>query len=135
MKGSEVAERRAEARQVFLQQLTQAGWNVESWDAVRDAGVRIDLAAEAEYLGAFLAFRLELLAEQPIVLFGVYQLDGELVFRLRFYSQANFPSVLGQIIAVQNTLNSDNYPQLVKSLIPLCDQLQIETDEGIFNLS
>lgn len=135
MKGSEVAERRAEARQVFLQQLTQAGWNVESWDVVRDTGVRIDLDAEAQYVGTSLALRLELLAEQPLVLFGVYQLDGEPVLRLWFCSEANLSSVVGQIIATQDTLNSDNYPQLVKSLIPLCDKLQIETDEGVFNLS
>jgi hypothetical protein len=135
MKGSEVAERRVEARQVFLQQLAEAGWHVESWDVVRDTGVRIDLDGEAQYVGTFLALRLELLAERPLVLFGVYQLDGEPVFRLWFCSEANLSSVLGQIIATQDTLNSDNYPQLVKLLIPLCDKLQIETDEGVFNLS
>jgi len=135
MKGSDIVESRAEARQVFLQHLAQAGWNVEGWDAVRDTGARVDLDAEAEYVGPTLALRLELLAEQPYVAFGTYQLDGELVMRLRLYSKANLASVLAQIIAVQDTLNADNHPQLVKSLIALCDQLQIETEDGIFNLS
>ena len=128
-------EQRVEERQIFLRQLAQAGWNVESWDAARDTGARVDVDAEAEYVGPALALRLELLAEQPYLAFGIYQLDGELVMRLRLYSKANLASVLAQIIAVQDTLNSDNHPQLVKLLIGVCDKVQIETDEGIFNLS
>jgi N-acetylglutamate synthase-like GNAT family acetyltransferase len=128
-------EQRVEERRIFLQQLAQAGWDVESWDAARDTGATVDLDAEAEYVGPTLALRLELLAEQHYVAFGICQLDGELVLRLRLYSKANLASVLAQIIAVQDTLNSDNHSQLVKLLIAQCDQLQIETDEGIFNLS
>jgi hypothetical protein len=128
-------EQRVEERRIFLQQLMQAGWDVEGWDAARHAGVSVDLAAEAEYVGPLLVLRLELPAGDRHLVFLVSQLDGEPVLHLRLYPRGDLASVLAQIIAMQDTLDADNHPSLVKLLIPLCDLLQIETDKGIFSLS
>jgi hypothetical protein len=43
--------------------------------------------------------------------------------------------LLERIITAQDTLDADNHPELVKSLIPLCEPLLIETEEGIYRLS
>ena len=135
MNGSRIAVHSAETRQIFQEHLEQAGWTVESWDAVRETGASVDLDAEAQYVGPTMAFRLELLAEQHYVAFAIYELDGELVLPLRLYSEAKLASVLAQIIALQDTLNQDNLPQLVKQLIAVCDKVQTETNEGVFTLS
>jgi hypothetical protein len=120
---------------IFLQHLAQAGWDVENWDVAHEAGASVDLDAEAEYKGPFLAFRLELRADRRYMLFQVSRLDGEILLRLRLHPTGGPELVLATIIAAQDTLNADNHPDLVKSLIPLSDPLLIEMDEGIFKLS
>ncbi len=124
-----------EDRQILLQHLSRAGWNVESWAAPRDAGVRVDLSAEAEYGGPSLVLRLELPFEQRYLVFQMSRLDGELVSRLHLYPSGDLIPVLRQIIAVQDTLDEENHPQLVKSLISLSDPLLIETDSGLYRLT
>lgn len=124
-----------EDRRIFLQHLAQAGWDVESWGAARDAGASVDLDAEAEYAGPVLALRLELRAEHRYLTFQVSQPDGELVLRLRLHPSGDLAPVLARIVAAQDTLATDSHPCLVKSLIPLCDPLLIETDHGVFRLS
>jgi hypothetical protein len=126
---------RVEDRRIFSQCLSHAGWDVETWSAAREAGVRVDLVAEAEYSGPQRFLRLELPVESRCLTFQVSQLDGELVFRLRLHPKGDLGPVLALIIAVQDTLDADNHPGLVKSLIPLCDPLQIDTDQGLFSLS
>jgi hypothetical protein len=125
----------ADDRKIFWQQLSQAGWDVEGWDVARNAGVSVDLAAEAEYAGPSFALRLELLAEHDYLMFQISEPDGESLFHLRVYPASDLAPILARIIDVQDTLDNENYPSLVKSLIPFSDPLQIETDEGIFNLS
>ncbi|MEA2894735.1 MAG: hypothetical protein QOJ84_350 [Bradyrhizobium sp.] len=124
-----------ENRRVFLQYLAEAGWDVEGWDAARNAGVRVDLDAEAEYAGPALVLSLELLATHSYLTFQASRPDGELVFCLRLYPSGGLAVVLREIVAAQDMLDADNHPRLIKSLIPLCDPLLIETDRGIFRLS
>ena len=122
-------------REVFIEQLSQAGWDVESWDVARDPDVNIDLAAEAEYAGPSLVLRLELPHHNAHLILQVCELDGEPLFRLRLYPMSGLAAILANIIAVQNSLDRENHSSLVKSLIRISDVVQIETDEGIFKLS
>jgi len=124
-----------EDRRTFGQDLAQAGWDVEGWDAARSVGARVDLDAEAEYAGAFVSLRLELPVRHRYVTLQVSKPDGELMLCLRFRPRSDLAPILAQIVSMQDTLDADTHPILVKSLIPLCDPLLIETDEGVFRLS
>jgi hypothetical protein len=122
-------------RRTFLEQLSQAGWDVEDWDLVRVVGARVDLQAEAEYQNASSILRLELPTGQPYMVFQMSQLDGELVLRLRIYPRDDLAKILHEIIAAQDALDNDTHPQLLKALFPLSKRVLIETDEGLFALS
>ena len=122
-------------RRVFLEQLSQAGWDVEDWDLVRGVGAKVDLHAEAEYSSRSSVLRLEIPTGQPYMVFQMSQPDGELVLRLRLYPRDDLGSMINEIIAAQDLLDDDTHPQLVKSLIPLSKRVVLETAEGLFALS
>ena len=121
-------------RRIFLEQLSQAGWDVEDWDLVREVGVKVDLQAEAEYQSASSILRLELPTGQPYMVFQMSQPDGDLVLRLRIYPRDDLAPILNEIIAAQDALDNHTHPQLLKALIPKSKRVLIETEEGLFGL-
>ena len=122
-------------RKIVLEHLASNGWKTEVWQDDRQNGVIIEPEIEAKYEGPILDLYLEYQGKNHFLVFGMLTDGGELLLRLRLYPKNNLLQLLMQITKVQLTLDNDNYPELVKALIPLCDPLLIETEEGLFQLT
>jgi hypothetical protein len=133
MKKSKMSARSLEDRRMLRQYLALAGWDVESWDQALETGADVEPEAEGEYAGPVFNLRLEYHAEHNYLLLEMVQRDGELFLRLRLYN--DLALILARIIAAQDTIDKENYTDLIKSLILLCDPLLVETDEGLYRLS
>jgi hypothetical protein len=118
-----------------LVRLRTAGWDVESWDSARVAGASLDIDFEAEYAGPFVILRLELLSQLGYLLLQIAEPSGGPLLRLRLFPADDIEPAIERIISMQDTVDEDNHPTLVKSLIPLCKLVQIETEDGIYRLS
>ncbi len=135
MKTREMSAQNLEDRRVFLEELSQAGWDVEGWSEALDAGASVDPEAEAEYKGPMFDLRLEYHAKPRQLTLGMVQRDGPAALRLQIRPSDDLAPLLAQIIAMQGSLDAENYPSLVKSLIPYSAPLLIETDDGLFQLT
>jgi hypothetical protein len=135
MKKSEMPARCVEDRRIFLQDLARAGWNAQGWDEVLAAGADVDPEAEATYAGPVFDLLLEYHAEHAYLVLGMVQRQGALVVRLRLHPRDDIGPLLARIVASQDTIDAENHTEFVKSLIPLCEPLLIETDEGLYRLS
>lgn len=122
-------------RDAFAVELATAGWDVETWDAVREAGARVDLDGEAEHIGPSLGLRLELPAASRHVAMQIHRRDGELVLWLRLHPKDGVQSVLAPIVAVQDSLDESSVADLVKALMRACDRVLMQTDQGLIALS
>jgi len=134
MKKSEMSSRSLEERRIFLQHLELRGWEVNSWDEMLDIGANVDPEAEAIYVGPIFELHLEYHAEAHYLGLEMVQQQGERILFLRLYPRGDMESLLVKITSAQDMLDSENYPELIKSLIPLCDPLLIETDQGFHRL-
>lgn len=119
----------------FSTLLGAAGWRVQRWDAVAAAGGDADAAADAEYSGPSFELRLEYHAAERYLTFLMVEREGELAVNLRLHPREGLEPILERITTAQDTLTADSYKDLVKSLIPLCDPLLIDTDDGLYRLS
>ena len=133
MKQSDMSADAIADRQVFIEHLSAAGWMVETWDEVLDAGADVEPEAEAEYSGTTFDLRLEYYASNRSLVFQLADENSISLF-LRLFP-VDLKLVLGPITAVQDELNETNYMDFVKSLITLCTLVLIETEEGSYRLS
>lgn len=133
MKKSDMPADALADRQVFIAHLVEAGWLVETWDEVLDAGADVEPEAEAEYGGNGFDFRLEYHAGNRSLVFQLANDNGVALF-LRLFP-VDLKLALERITAVQDELNETNYAEFVKSLIASCSLVLIETEEGSFRLS
>ena len=67
-------------RQVFIEHLGAAGWTVETWDEVLEAGADVEPEAEAEYSGNTFNFRLEYHASNRSLVFQLANEDSVSLF-------------------------------------------------------
>lgn len=135
MKKIDMSQMHRRELQAFLGTLTMAGWEVEDWQEVLDRGADIFPEAEATYRGPFFDQRLEYRAEENCLIFENSRKGGELFLSLHLYPKYALEPVLGKIIQTQNTIDNENFVDLVKSLIDLCDPVLIEMEEGRQRLS
>jgi hypothetical protein len=135
MKKTDISPERLAARRVFIDRLSDAGWDVEPQDELLDAGIDVEPEAEATFTGPVFDLRLEYHAEGFYVMLEMDQREGELGLTLRMHPAREIRDVLDRIVAVQDVLNADNMGDIVKSFVPLCDPLLLETDEGVQQLS
>ena len=133
MKLSDLSPDASADRQVFIEHLGEAGWTVETWDEVLEAGSDVEPEAEAEYSGDAFDFRLEYHASNRSLVFQLANEDSVSLF-LRLFP-VDLKLVLERITAVQDELSETNYTDFVKSLITLCTLVLIETEEGSYRLS
>lgn len=135
MKIAEMTSKAQADRLLFMDRLSAAGWEVESWDAVLEQGDDVEPEAEAEYAGPEFDLRLEFHASGPYLAFELDQREGDLFLNLRLYPAVELGEILARIVDAQDTLNGHNMADVVKTLIPLCDPLLIDTEEGLQQLS
>ena len=135
MKKNDMSARGLEDRQYFLQRLGNAGWNVNAWSAPFESEFDVDPEAEAIYVGAVFSLHLASHASPGYLSFDLIQREGPDVVRLRLYPRQSANELIDRITEAQDTLDADNYPDFIKSLISLCDPLLIETDDGLQRLT
>jgi len=135
MKLSDMSPELQAGRRVFIDSLSAAGWDVESWDAVLDAGQDVEPEAEASYSGAVFDLSLSYNAGGTYLGFELDERGGELFLSFRLHPATDLTELLARITAAQDALNTENMAEIVKTLIPLCNPLLIDTDEGLQKLS
>jgi hypothetical protein len=131
----DMSARSLEDRQHFLQRLERAGWSVNGWNELFDTGSDVDPEAEATYAGPVFDLYLASHAHPGYLAFDLEQRDGPDVVRLRLYPRERISQLIDRITAAQDTLDAENYADLIKSLIALSDPLLIETEDGLHQLS
>jgi hypothetical protein len=135
MRKSEMSAGSLEDRRIFLQHLAASSWDVEAWDEAHDTGANVEPEAEARYAGPFFDLRLEYHAQHRYLLLELAQPEGVLALSLRLHPSGDVSPLLARITGAQDTIDAENYTEFVKSLLPLCEPLLIETDEGLYRLS
>lgn len=131
MKKADLAETHRIDLATFVQRLAAAGWEVERWDELMDAGADVSPQAAATYSGGVFDFRLEYHASGRFVRWEMEEPDGDLMLALQMYPALGLAPLLERVIAIQNIIDADNMTDVVKSLVPLCDPLLIDTDDGL----
>ncbi len=132
---SEMSLQAQEDRQVFVQLLSDAGWRVQDWAEALDAGADVEPEAEAQYGGPVFDLLVEYHARDRILMLEIVQRYGPVVLSLQLHPKGDLAPLLARIIEAQEKLNEETYTDFVKSLIPLCSLVLIETDEGTYRLT
>lgn len=136
MTGAEMTEGQLSERDLFARRLRAAGWDDGGWDELFASGVRLTPEAQAEYQNPSFGLRLGYFADEGYVRFEcVRRRDGLTELCLHCYPRRGLAALLDALAAAQDSLSPDNYPEFVKTLIPLCDPLLMETPDGLFQLS
>lgn len=115
--------------------LVDSGWQVDVKNNQFCMRTSSKPNAKASYSGPTFIIYLSYQAEQRFLILELIERVGTHVVSLRLFPRVEIQQILTEIIKFQNNLDSENYPELVKSLITLCDPLLIDTDEGLFKLS
>ncbi len=131
MQQDELTPQQTSARTRFVEQVRQAGWDLRGWEALFAAGITLTPEATAEYEQA--AFRLSLsyyLAEGYLLL-KLYPYNPAPVLSIRFYPGDQLAVVLTAVFAVQDILTPDNDVDSLVAAAVLCEQVFIETPDGL----
>jgi len=115
----------------FVARLSAAGWEMEAWDALLDAGADVSPEAAATYSGPVFDLRLEYHANDRFVRFETEERDGDLALVLHMHPALGLAALLERVVAIQDTLDPGNMGDVVKSFVPLSDPLLIDTDDGL----
>ena len=135
MKKAEMADITLNDLATFSTELGRAGWNVESWEPALDTGADVDPQAEATYSAPVFDMSLAYHAGGRFLTLSVVERDGEVALDLRLQPSVPIRELLMAITAVQDSLQTDTLPELVKSLIVFCTVVLVRTEEGFQRLS
>jgi hypothetical protein len=135
MKKNDMSARSLEDRRYFLQRLGSAGWNANGWSEAFESDSDVDPEAEATYVGPVFELHLASHADPGYLSFDLIERDGPDVVRLRLYPRESANQLIDRITDAQDTLDTENYPGFIKSLLLLSDPLLIETDDGLHRLT
>jgi len=122
------------ARAEFMEFLESVGWDVNGFDALLGIGVNVEPEAVATYRGPVFLLDMQFWAEERRLALDIFTSATEVLLRLRLYPR-NQQALLAAIVAVQDSLDRENYPEFVEGLVPLCDPLLLETDAGLLHVS
>ncbi len=122
-----------EARAEFISVLDGAGWQVNGFDALLGIGVNVEPEAVATYRGPVFLVDMQFWADEQRLGLDIFTSETDVLLRLRLYPQEQ-RVLLDAIIDAQNSLDLDNYPAFVETLVPLCDPLLLETDAGLLQV-
>ena len=134
MMKSEMSPEALADRQMFVQLLSEAGWEVESWEDPMAGGANVEPEAEAEYHGETFDLRLEYHASDRSLVFQLAARSSDVALSLKLFPK-DLSLVVGHITPMPESLSDANYTDFVKSLIPLCFLVLVETEDGLYRLS
>jgi hypothetical protein len=136
VKQAEMTAEQLGQRQLFVTNLSSAGWNPGGWEALWEAGATLTPEAQAEYQTSSFKLRLGYHAEAGYVRLECDEIEGDTQLTFRFYPKANLDTVLETVVANQESLSAENFPELVKTMIPRCSLVLFEvSDEELVQLS
>jgi hypothetical protein len=121
------------ARAQFLTVLDKAGWQTNGFDALLGIGVNVEPEAVATYRGPVFLLDMQFWADERWLALDVFASETEVLLRLRLYPRDQ-PELLAAIVAAQDSVDLDSYPEFVEALVPLCDPLLLETDAGLLQV-
>ncbi|MDQ2807413.1 MAG: hypothetical protein M3Z04_10965 [Chloroflexota bacterium] len=127
----ELTPQQAAARTRFVEQVRQAGWDLRGWEALFAAGITLTPAATAEYEQAAFRLRLSYYLAEGYLLLELQPYTSDPVLSIRFYPADQLDPVLAAIFAVQDTLTPDNDVDSLAAAAALCEQVFIETPDGL----
>jgi hypothetical protein len=130
MRKAEMSEPVLAARAEFIELLDGAGWETNGFDALLGIGVNVEPEAVATYHGPVFLLDMQFWAEENRLALDVFTSATEVLLRLRLYPRDQ-RELLAAITAAQDSLDLDNYPEFVETLVPLCDPLLLDTDAGL----
>jgi hypothetical protein len=130
MRKAEMSEPVLAARAEFIELLDGAGWETNGFDALLGIGVNVEPEAVATYHGPVFLLDMQFWAEETRLALDVFTSATEVLLRLRLYPRDQ-RELLAAITAAQDSLDLDNYPEFVETLVPLCDPLLLDTDAGL----
>lgn len=146
----EMVEEELARRTYFVKRLVAAGWDTRGWERLFNSGFSLTPEAQAEYRNAELALRLSYYIKDNYILLefrenelvqqsarqaGTLSSDVNLLPSLRFYPDGNLGLVLDELITELKRPSEDTYPDLIKKMIPLCQLILLEIEEGLVKLS
>ena len=138
----EMSEEQLAKRENFITPLVAAGWDVGGWERLFNSGFSLTPEAQAEYRNPKLTLRLSYYIKDNYILLEFRKQEAttlpaeeNIMPSLRFYTNGNLASVLSGVIAEDDTLSADNYPNFIKKMIPLCKLVLLEIEESLVRVS
>ena len=140
MKKSEMSPEVLEARETFLRVLKDASWSTMDRNLLLDRGMSVEPEAEADYQGPAFDMTCGFVAKEQRLRLELVDRDTRVVYAHQLHPRGGLltgsvQAVLDVVVAAQDTLDVERYPRLTKALIPLCDPLLVQTDEGLMQLT
>ncbi|MDQ2807422.1 MAG: hypothetical protein M3Z04_11010 [Chloroflexota bacterium] len=131
MQQDELTPQQAAARTRFVEQVRQASWELRGWEELFAAGIALTPEATAEYEQGAFRLRLSYYLAESYLLLELYPHNPNPVLSIRFYTADHLDGVLASIFAVQDTLTPDNDVDSLVTAAVLCEQVFIETPDGL----
>ncbi|MDQ2808498.1 MAG: hypothetical protein M3Z04_16555 [Chloroflexota bacterium] len=131
MPHDELTPQQAAARTHFVEQVRQAGWDLRGWESLFAAGIALTPEATAEYEQAAFRLRLSYYLVEGYLLLELQPYTADPVLSIRFYPADQLDAVLAAVFAVQDTLTPDNDVDSLAAAAVLCEQVFIETPDGL----
>jgi hypothetical protein len=133
---TEMTQQQLEARCLFVDKLSVAGWNPGRWDILFEQGHCLTPEAQAEYQNSAFNFRLSYFIKEAYILLNLVERNnGSFRAKLRLYPKRELNEVLDAIIKRQSIISIKSYASFVSSLIPLCEHLLLEMPNGLMKVS
>jgi hypothetical protein len=127
----DMTEKQVAEKNLFVEKVTDAGWDAGGWDELLESGV-INVTPEgtAKYVNAEAVLELSYHAEESYLSLSIVAKDSEDAIKFRFYFGGHLGEVLDVILGGQDTLTRKQYLNLVKGLVNTCEAVLVETGGG-----
>ncbi len=121
-----------EARQYFVNEFRQAGWEVDEIEQLFAEEMHVSPQAMAEYCqNTDYCLRLSYHVDTELVFMELFQKENEEVQAFRLYYKKHVKRIIPVLVAHQDQLNTSNWMDMIKALIPQCQELLYEMPNGM----
>jgi hypothetical protein len=127
----DMTEKQVAEKNLFVEKVTDAGWDAGGWDELLESGV-INVTPEgvAKYVNAEAVLELSYHAEESYLSLSIGTKDTADAIKFRFYFGARLEEVLDAILDRQDTLTRNQYLAVVKGLVDTCEAVLVEMGSG-----
>jgi hypothetical protein len=122
MRKSEMNEEQLRQRALFVDSLASAGWHGSNFNRNFDDGLWSSPEASMTYASADMSLRLDLLFEEPRLIFYIGARSGKSL-GLVFKCVDRLKAVVDAVIGMQDIIASDNVKEMSKELVATCPEV------------